>query len=306
MKYKRREVTPPSMSFEYLFDKFRKKLINTANSLFDWENLPDTFNVNFLNYELIVNGKIGVINHHGQLYTVRGEIGGEINMYYRPTQYIYANPVLGSGSPVIGQDIAVIFLTSEDTNPTVMTCGLSSLIDSTASLLADNELSLNVAQKNTRMMLLVDTDNEATRNSAENTMKAMYNGEPYKAVSRKMTDTFNVNPLVTIRPAENMRQLIENRQYIWSCFLQELGINSNFNLKRERLITSEVELNGECLDTLIDDIERNIQAGVDMVNTMYGTDIKFTVKRYGEQNDTETNTVAISQPTEEKAGGDNE
>lgn len=306
MKYKRREVTPPSMSFEYLFDKFRKKLINTANSLFDWENLPDTFNVNFLNYELIVNGKIGVINHHGQLYTVRGEIGGEINMYYRPTQYIYANPVLGSGSPVIGQDIAVIFLTSEDTNPTVMTCGLSSLIDSTASLLADNELSLNVAQKNTRMMLLVDTDNEATRNSAENTMKAMYNGEPYKAVSRKMTDTFNVNPLVTIRPAENMRQLIENRQYIWSCFLQELGINSNFNLKRERLITSEVELNGECLDTLIDDIERNIRAGVDMVNTMYGTDIKFTVKRYGEQNDTETNTVAISQPTEEKAGGDNE
>lgn len=304
MKYKRREVTPPSMTFEYLFDKFRKKLINTANSLFEWENLPDTFNVNFLNYELIVNGKIGVINHHGQLYTVRGEVGGEINMYYRPTQYIFANPVLGSGSPVIGQDIAVIFLTSEDTNPTVMTCGLSSLIDSTASLLADNELSLNVAQKNTRMMLIADTDNEATRNSAENVMKSMYNGEPYKVVNRKMTDTFNVNPLVTIRPAENMRQLIENRQYIWSCFLQELGINSNFNLKRERLITSEVELNGECLDTLIDDIERNIQAGVDMVNTMYGTNIKFTVKRYGEQDETETNTVAISQ--QDKGGDDNE
>lgn len=305
MKYKRREVSPPVMTFEYLFDKFRKKLINTANSLFEWENLPDTFSVNFLNYELIVNGKIGVINHHGQLYTVRGEVGGEINMYYRPTQYIYANPVLGSGSPIIGQDIAVIFLTSEDTNPTVMTCGLSSLIDSTASLLADNELSLNVAQKNTRMMLIADTDNEATRNSAENVMKSMYNGEPYKVVNRKMTDTFNVNPLVTIRPAENMRQLIENRQYIWSCFLQELGINSNFNLKRERLITSEVELNGECLDTLIDDIERNVQAGVDMVNTMYDTDIKFTVKRYGEQNDTETDTVTISQQ-DKKVGEDNE
>lgn len=311
MKFKRSEVIPPSLSYNFLYSKFRKKLINTACSLFKWDNLPNSFDVNFLNAELIVNGRIGIITKSGRLYTVRGDVGGEINEYYKPTQYIYANPVLGSGSPFIGRDIAVIFLTSEDTAPNIYVGGLSALIESTASLLADNELSLSVAQKNTRLMLLADADNEATRNSAEQTLKAMYNGEPYKVVNRRMTDTFNVNPLVTIRPAESMRQLIENRQYIWSCFLQELGINSNFNLKRERLTTSEVDLNSECLDTLIDDIERTVLQGVEMTNTMFGTNITFKIRRYGEEQTNDDNTetaeeVVTSQQEDEKAGENNE
>lgn len=306
MKYKLNEVIPPSMSYTFLYAKFRKKLINTASSLFEWENLPTTFDENYLNAELIMHGRIGIISKNGQLYTVRGDVGGEINEYYKPTQFIYANPVLGSGSPTIGQDIAVIFLTSEDTAPNIHVCGLSALIESTASLLADNELSLSVAQKNTRLMLLADADNEATRNSAEQTLKAMYNGEPYKVVNRRMTDTFNVNPLVTIRPAESMRQLIENRQYIWSCFLQELGINSNFNLKRERLTSSEVDLNSECLDTLIDDIERTVLQGVDKTNTMYGTNISFKIRHYGEEQTNDDNTdadnVVTSQQDDAKDG----
>lgn len=306
MKYKRNEVIPPSMSYTFLYAKFRKKLINTASSLFEWGNLPTTFDENYLNAELIMHGRVGIISKSGQLYTVRGDVGGEINEYYKPTQFIYANPVLGSGSPTIGQDIAVIFLTSEDTAPNIHVCGLSALIESTASLLADNELSLSVAQKNTRLMLLADADNEATRNSAEQTLKAMYNGEPYKVVNRRMTDTFNVNPLVTIRPAESMRQLIENRQYIWSCFLQELGINSNFNLKRERLTSSEVDLNSECLDTLIDDIEMTVLQGVDKTNTMYNTNITFKVRRYGEEqtndDNTDTENVVTSQQDDIKEG----
>ena len=304
MKFTRCEVIPPPLTYNFLYGKFRKKLINTASSLFEWENLPESFDVNFLNHELIMTGRIGIITINEQLYTVRGDVGGEINEYYKPTQYIYANPVLGSGSPTIGQDIAVIFLTSEDTTPSVINGGLCPLIESTASLLADNELSLSVAQKNTRLMLLADADNEATRNSAEQTLKAMYNGEPYKVVSRRMTDTFNVNPLVTIRPAESMRQLIENRQYIWSCFLQELGINSNFNLKRERLVTSEVELNGECLDTLIDDIERTVLQGVEMCNRIFGTDIKFKIKRYGEEQTNNDNTDTEKVITNDNKGGD--
>lgn len=312
MKFKLSAVIPPPLTLNYLYSKFRKKLINTASSLFDWGNLPETFDVNFLNHELIMNGRIGIISVNSKLYTVRGDVGGEINEYYKPTQYIYANPVLGSGSPTIGQDIAVIFLTSEDTAPSTINGGLCSLIESTASLLADNELSLNVAQKNTRLTLIADADSEATRNSAEQTLKAMYNGEPYKVVNKRMTDTFNVNPLVTVRPAESMRQLIENRQYIWSCFLQELGINSNFNLKRERLTTSEVDLNGECLDTLIDDIERTVLHGVEMTNTLFNTNITFKIKRYGEEKtnddntDKDTNDTDTDTDTDIKDGEPNE
>lgn len=301
MAYKRQLKMPPSLTLDYLFLRFRKKLIDTAASVLTWENLPPSFDETFLNTELIENGIIGIIKKDDVLYTVRGNWGGEPNEYYKPSQFIYANPVLGSGSPTIGQDVAVIYLTTEDANPFTLTGGLSMLIDSTAMLLADNILSLNVAQKNTRAMLIADADNEQTRNSAEQVLKALYSGEPYKVVLKKMTDSFTVNPLSTVRTADGMKQLVENHQYILSQFMQELGINSNYNMKRERLISSEVALNAECLDTLIDDIEENVNRGVDMCNSMYGTSIKFRVRRYGEEN-----AVAISQQNTDDTQSDND
>lgn len=301
MAYKRQLKMPPSMTLEYLFMRFRKKLIDTAASVLTWENLPPSFDETFLNTELIENGIIGIIKKDDSLYTVRGNWGGEPNEYYKPSQFIYSNPVLGSASPIIGQDVAVIFLTTEDANPFTPSGGLSMLLDSTAMLLADNILSLNVAQKNTRAMIIADADNEQTRNSAEQVLKSLYNGEPYKVVLKKMTDSFTVNPLSTVRTADAMKQLIENHQYILSQFMQELGINSNYNMKRERLISSEVALNAECLDTLIDDIEENVNRGVDMCNNMFGTNIKFRVRRYGEEN-----AVAISQQNTDDTQSDND
>lgn len=301
MAYKRQLKMPPSLTLEYLYMRFRKKLIDTAASVLTWENLPPSFDETFLNTELIESGIIGIIKENDTLYTVRGNWGGEPNEYYKPSQFIYANPVLGSGSPTIGENVAVIHLTTEDANPFTLTGGLSMLIDSTAMLLADNILSLNVTQKNTRAMLIADADNEQTRNSAEQVLKSLYNGEPYKVVLKKMTDSFTVNPLSTVRTADAMKQLIENHQYILSQFMQELGINSNYNMKRERLITSEVALNAECLDTLIDDIEENVNRGVDMCNSMFGTNIKFRVRRYGEEN-----AVAISQQNTDESQSDND
>lgn len=301
MAYKRQLKMPPSLTLEYLYLRFRKKLFDTAASVLTWENLPPSFDETFLNTELIESGIIGIIKENDTLYTVRGNWGGEPNEYYKPTQFIYANPVLGTGSPTIGDNVAVIYLTTEDANPFTSSGGLSMLIDSTAMLLADNILSLNVAQKNTRAMLIADADNEQTRNSAEQVLKSLYNGEPYKVVLKKMTDSFTVNPLSTVRTADAMKQLIENHQYILSQFMQELGINSNYNMKRERLITTEVALNAECLDTLIDDIEENVNRGVDMCNNMFDTNIKFRVRRYGEEN-----AVAISQQNSDDSQSDND
>lgn len=319
MEKEKCKTSPPDLTFKLLFNRFKKKLVNTASSVFTWENLPDTIDENYLTTELIFNGIIGIINTPDGVRAVRGNWGGESNEYYKPTEFIYANPILGSGNPEIGKDIAVMFLTTADNLQngcdTATRDGLKNLIDSTACLLADNQLSLNIAQKNTRLMLVASADNEATSNSAEQTLKSMYNGEPYKVVTSKFGDTFTVEPLVNSKPAESMQQLIENYQFIWSTFLQELGINSNFNLKRERLVQAEVALNSECMDTLVDDIERNVNIGVDMCNSLFGTDIKFSVRRYGEEHafkgleerdSLETDSVATSQLEDKDGDNDGE
>lgn len=297
--YKRRSVMPPTLSTEYLYTRFRKKLVNTAFSIFEWSGLPDTIDEQFLTMELIEHGVIGIIKSAGSIYAVRGNVGGSINEYYKPTEFIYANPILGSGQPTINKECAVLFLTKEDMMPFAITGGLSQLIDSTALLLADNIVSLNVAQKNSRLMILAAADDDSTASSAECVLNAMYNGKPYKIAQKRLTDSLEVNPIANLRTAENMRQLIENQQYLIAHFLQELGINANYNLKRERLNTAEIELNTDCLDTLVDNMESTINFGLEKCNELFGTNISFKIKRYGEEtpeNEIESDTeVALTQ-----------
>lgn len=315
-KYKRREIVPPNLTTDYLYTRFRKKLINTAYSIFEWSNLPESIDEQFLTMELIEHGNVGIVKTPNGLTAVRGNVGGEINQYYKPTRYIYANPVIGSGQPKINEECAVLFLTREDETPFEPTGGLSQLIDSTSLLLADNIVSLNVAQKNSRVMIFASADDDSTATSAELTLNAMYAGKPFKVAQKRLTDSIEVNPVANLKTAENMRQLIENQQYILAHFLQELGINANFNLKRERLTNGEIALNSDCLDTLVDNMENTLSKGVETCNKLYGTNITIKIKRYGEeQEQTENNEVAPPQPettetetteTETNKGGEND
>lgn len=305
MKRIPRQLTPPIFTLEYLYRRFYSKLVNIATSVFEWHNLPETFDENFLTETLILNGVIGVIQTPNGLKPVLGNVGGEINEFYKPTQFIYANPVLGSGSPTINKNCAVLYLTTFDSNPNQFSKGLSQQIETTALLLADNLLSLNIAQKNTRLIAFLISDNEATANSAEQIVNSMYNGKPFKVISKTLADTIEVNPISqNVNIAQNMRQLIENQQYIIAQFLHELGINEMYNLKRERITSTEIALNADCLDTLIDNIEHQVNKGLDECNKLFGTNIKLTMHRYGEEdNNSDNKEVVKSQLNDD--GGDN-
>lgn len=297
-----------------MFNRFRKKLVNTVYSVFKWENLPDSVDEQYLSRTLIENGITALIKQGGEFYAVQGNVGGELNAYYKGTSFIYANPVLGSGQPEIGKECAVIWLTSYDEDKTVVSCGLRDLIDSTASILADNWLSLSIALKNTRLQAFITGQNESERASAEFAMRRMYDGEPFTVALENLIGSIKVNPISEKSGAKDiLQELIEVHQYTLAMFYQELGINANFNMKRERLTTSEVDLNTECLDTIIDNIERTINKGLEIANALYDTDIKFSVRRYGEENTAETgidepiadSTVVTTQP-EEQTEGDGE
>lgn len=280
-------------------------------SVFKWENLPVSIDEQYLSRTLIENGVAALISQGGELYAVQGNIGGELNAYYKGTSFIYANPVLGSGQPEIGKNCAVIWLTSYDEDKTVVSCGLRDLIDSTASILADNWLSLSIALKNTRLQAFITGQNESERTSAEIAMRRMYDGEPFTVALENLVGSIKVNPISEKSGAKDiLQELIEVHQYTLAMFYQELGINANFNMKRERLTTSEVDLNTECLDTIIDNIERTINKGLEIANALYSTDIKFSVRRYGEENTADIGedelvtgeSVVITQPEENAEG----
>ena len=70
-----------------------------------------------------------------------------------------------------------------------------------------------------------------------------------------------------------MIQFIELQQYLKGSMYNELGINANFNMKREALSGQEVALNDDALMPLIDDMLKQRRAMCDELNQMFGLNV---------------------------------
>lgn len=81
---------------QYNFRTYYDMLLNKVASIFVWSGLPDTVDQRFLEFNLLLSGKVCWTKIDDKLYALNGNVGGEPNVYYEPTLWIVANPVLGS------------------------------------------------------------------------------------------------------------------------------------------------------------------------------------------------------------------
>ena len=73
---------------------------------------------------------------------------------------------------------------------------------------------------------------------------------------------------------QSITQLIELLQYYKASWFNELGLNANYNMKRESLNSSESQLNDDALLPFVDDMLLSRQESFDKVNEMFGTNIQ--------------------------------
>ena len=78
---------------------------------------------------------------------------------------------------------------------------------------------------------------------------------------------------VSVQGANSIIQLIELQQYLKASWYNEIGLNANFNMKREYLSEEELRASTDVLLPLIDDMLRCRKEAIDKVNSEYGTNI---------------------------------
>lgn len=279
-----------SMSFHRLYGYWFKALLNKACSCIVIDGGDDvrTVNKDYLKRQLILTGGAALTDKmpkgNGKLYAVFGTIGGMIDEYYMPVEYIVSNPVLGSANlrwrEFDGKEQDCVLITNTATDKIMLSTtdsGLYNLISQTSVLLADNIISINCAQKNCRPVAFVSAQGEETASGAEAVMEDIYEGKTYKIMTEELEAAIKVSPLANTGVSQSIAQLMELQTYIVSNFLQQIGIKANNLRKKERLITDEIDAQDNLTALSITEMIESWQRGFDEANKMYGTDYKVSL-----------------------------
>lgn len=276
---------------EKVFQYYFKTLTNKVSELIRLKNLGDRMDEEFIKENLILEGRVCFTRFpefDDELYALTGDFGGEPDCFKVPTQYVISNPVLGSRTVTVrhlngsqsveGLEGIIVGITYIDAELCTTTAkGLYNLIYNYAGMLADNFVSLNCAQINSRVQVAYVADNQNLANSAEAVLKDLYNGKPYKVLAQDILNKLTVSPVVAAGSNNTVINLIEAHATILSDFWSELGIAYNGNRKRQYINDAEAEMSTGALSLNIDSIINAIKAGLDRVNELFGTSIEVEV-----------------------------
>ena len=308
----------PTLKYKYDFDKGIDKplalrayvcyFLDRLQSMFKWEGLPDTIPQKWLESYLLTDGQCAVINTDKGLFATNGGMGADPDEYYIPTKYIVTNPWLpeGSGSgkqyTISGEEQNAVLVRND-----IYTVGLMPLLLKYCTQMVENDITMSIADIWARASVAMSAADDQTRESAELWLKRLRKGElgvigeaPFLAGNQN--ESLRTNPIGTV--AGTLTDLIEYHQYLKAGLYNEIGLNSNYNMKREAIMSNETKLNDDALHPLIDTMLACRKEAAEEINKLFGTNISVEFNSAWEDNEKENE--AVMQQIEATAEGDEE
>ena len=240
-------------------------MLNKSVTMFDWQGLPETIPAEIMERYLQCYGCVAFIEHEGNYYVVNGALGGEPNIYNEPTQITVSNPVIGSKTFNIDDDCIVI------PNDYLKT-GLLPIYNRYCYLMVENDVTMFQVNVNQRISNIITANDDPTRESAELYLKKVEDGKTGVIMDNKLFESLKVvtnNQTTKV----HLMDLVQYQQYLKASLYNEIGLNSNYNMKKERLISGELEQNADILYPLVDGMLECRQAGVKKINEMFELNI---------------------------------
>ena len=271
-----------SRTYSYYFDKFGLNLydfndkercqrnyimymLNRTQRLFEYKGLPDTIPQRMLEFMLQINGFACFAKHNEKLYAFYGGLGGEPDEYYRPTTCVVSNPALKFSDTFKIHENCVIVRNDS------FLYGLIPLFSRYATAMVENDISFRMASINSRIEMLLSAPDDATKKAAEKFLEDLTNGKLGVIAENAFLDGIKAQEVG--RTMRTFTDLIEYQQYLKASWFNEIGLNANYNMKREKLSTTESQMNNDALLPLVEDMLENRRQCIEEVNEMFGTEI---------------------------------
>lgn len=254
-----------------------KRLLNIMNTAFDYDGIPEEWDLNLRKLENYFNvmGYAGASDENSdrKVREYQGGLGGECDAHYEPQILTVANPWDGTNKSLDQRKGEVVIGYNDS-----LRTGILPIIELYADLLTENTISIKLASIQSRAPALISAEDDATLEAVNKYIDDLVLGKLTATGENQFFEGIRVQPLQN-GANQTIQNLIELHQYLKASELQELGINANFNMKREALNSAESALNTDALIPLLDDMLHCRQEFVDKLNKRYGTNI--TVKLHG-------------------------
>lgn len=271
-------VSTNILIFEDLYKSYYDQYRSLIYEIVQIDGIDETPSVDetFLKYCIFIIGKATFFKEKdGTLRALNGTYSGVPDIYYIPELMIVTNPRLTDTYELKrGEDCEVVYCREVDRYNIAPFGGLFPLISETATIIADNKISINVAQKNTRLINLISADTEQAKRSVESVIANMYAGLPFGCIQSSLVDEIRSIPLQPNTTNRYLIDLIQLEQYALSHFYEKIGLYTHDQMKKERLITAEINDNANLPIFNIYNIIKTINEGFDRVNAMFGTHYK--------------------------------
>lgn len=240
-------------------------LTKTLN-MFEYSGLPDTVPQVELEKILQKNGFAFFTEHEGKLYALSGGLGGVPDVYGRATKINVNNPALGLNKTLDIEADGVLI--SSD----ILQLGLFPIFNRFNTLMVENYITMDMNGFMSRLTNIISASDDRTRESAENFIKKLREGETTIIGENAFFEGVKVHGNSSNASAP-ITSLIEYHQYLKASLYNEVGIDLPYNMKRERLVTAEVEQDSNSLSMLVETMLECRKAALEEINEKYGLEI---------------------------------
>ena len=277
-------------SKDMALNDFIDNMLIKCSQMFVYKNLPDSIPKRVLERFLQENGYCIFTKENDKYIVLSGGLGGELNEYYEYTKCIVNNPYLKLNKEYTINDDCILIRNDSKMK------GLIPLLEKYGVLCGDCELSINMLTNNLRTQFFISANDDKTRQNADLFIKKLVDGELSVIGENQFLDGVKVHNVSS--QANCIQQFIELNQYLKASAFNEIGLDANFNMKRERLTVNEVELNTSILIPLADNMLEERKNAIDLINKKYGLNIEVDLSSVWKMQKEEVDKATETQDTE--------
>nr|CAI8715813.1 Phage collar connector [Acinetobacter phage Phanie] len=260
-----------AVNYDYKAKHHNVKILNRymlakTLSMFEWEGLPETIPYKELEKMLQTHGYAFITEHEGELYCFTGGLGGVPDVYGNPTEIVIANPALKLNKTYNLKDDGVLIYNDD------MGLGLLPLYTKHHTMMVENDINMIMWGYNSRSQRVISASDDKTKDSAQAYLDKLIDGDLGVIGENAILEGVKVHGANSSQGV-SITTMIEFHQYQKASLYNEVGLSANFNMKRERLVSGEIESSEDSLFPFVFDMMKCRIKGLEAINEKYGTSI---------------------------------